>query len=159
MSVKALAANKGQDVELSVSGLLDETAELPAFPQTIPGKLIVDLAGVVMINSLGCRIWVNWIRTVKANGGVFLVKCSPPVVHQINILVGFLPDNVKVNSFYVPYACQDCNEESFILLEEGTGFNGNGVVGLKEVMTCPHCKGEMTLDVIEARYFKFLQKK
>ena len=63
----------------------------------------------------------------------------------------------KVESFYVPYFSEDSGNEKMVLLEEGKDFNG-GEVTAPDEFTDEETGDEMEMDVIESKYFKFLNK-
>lgn len=152
--------HSGDDVFVSLSGILDETCSLPEFDGGINGHLEINLERLTMINSLGCRKWAQWIKAqAQAKGGVTLVKCSSAVVHQFNILAGFLPAQVRVDSFYVPYYCEGCGHEDRVLLTRGHEFDGASQLSFSEELPCPSCKSIMEMEVMRERYFKFLDKK
>jgi anti-anti-sigma regulatory factor len=157
MSLTVEATKNGNDVVLTLAGVMDENSVLPEFPSGVRGRVVIDLADVSMINSLGCRNWIAWIKGgATVPGGVALVNCSPAVVNQTNILIGFLPGYVRVESFFVPYYCEGCGREERILLTHGHEFDADGRLALVDEMPCPDCKAIMALDVIRERYFKFL---
>lgn len=159
LGLQAIMTIEGEDVYLALSGVIDEICSLPAFDQ-IPGRLYIDLEKLTMINSIGCRNWVQWFRDkVRAKGGVSLIKCSPAIIHQVNILSGFLPPGVSVDSFYVPYFCDGCGYEEQMLLTRGIDFNDNQVLAEVGERACPACSALMAPDIIKKRYFQFITKK
>ncbi|MBX3021572.1 MAG: hypothetical protein KF799_07835 [Bdellovibrionales bacterium] len=160
MSLTIKITNVGRDVHLSLEGVLDENCQLPEFPEVIQGELEICLEKLTMINSLGCRKWAHWIRAqAKTKGGVSLVKCSPAIMNQINILAGFLPEYARVDSFYVPYYCEGCGYEDRVLLTRGHEFDTTGLISFAEEVPCPGCKAIMAMEVLRERYFKFLARK
>lgn len=148
----------GEDVRLKFSGVLDEEACLPEIKEPVTGVLEVDLEDLTMINSLGCRRWAEWIRKhAFARGGVRLLRCSPAVVNQMNVLHGFLPAHVRVDSFFLPYLCDDCGSEDRLLLTRGHEFDDQGAIRCSDVLPCRNCRAEMELEVVKDRYFQFLK--
>lgn len=147
-------------ITLKLDGVLDETAELPAFDMTYCGRMLIDLEKLTMINSLGCRKWIHWLRAYPKGIQISLVNCSSVIVNQINILVGFVPPGVAVESIYVPYFCESCGKDEHVLLSvvdaKTTGWSVDQVADEKE---CTHCKAKAELDVLKSRYFQFLTKK
>ena len=159
MKLKTKMTTRGDDVELALGGVLDETAELPELATPIKGRLRILLDDMEMINSLGCRKWVQWIRAIEAGAGIGLAKCSPPVVNQMNILAGFLPEAVRVESLFVPYHCEACDRERRVLFELKPDDVAGQIEAWPEHAACPVCGGETELDVIKARYFSFATRK
>jgi len=154
----------GQDITVTFRGMLDENAlELPHFSQPITGRVYLKLGELTLINSLGCRKWVQWVRDeMKAKQGVFLLECNPAVVNQLNILEGFIPEGSTIESFYVPYFCESCGYDTVVLFENNKDY----IEGVESPLMrspdeahCPSCQGAMALDAVKARYFKFLGRK
>ena len=161
MALKIHITNQLKDVHLALEGALDENCMLPEFAEAITGTLTIDLSQVHTINSLGCRKWTQWIKDkAHADKGVTLINCSPAIVAQFNVLIGFLPDSVAIESFFVPYTCESCAHEERVLLTQGQEFDRTaGIIQVREEVPCPQCKNMMTMDAIKARYFKFLMRK
>lgn len=138
---------------VEVVGDVDECAVLPPLT-VIQGQLIINLAGLTFINSLGIRIWIRWIKSIKADKGIVLVNCSPPFVRQMSILQSFIPEGVTVKDIFVPYYCENCNREDRKLI--------NVEIALQAVpneIPCTKCNGSMELGIIKNSYFKFWEKK
>lgn len=153
---KADKQQNGGEFTVTLQGHIDEDATFNGVELAGASKVVVDLDGVTAINSCGIREWVKWIRTAPPAAPVVYRKCPKVIVDQINMVAGFLPDNGKVESFYVPYYSDNSGNEKMILFKDGAEFKGNEVFPPTEVKDET---GEvMEMDVIEAKYFKFLQK-
>jgi hypothetical protein len=153
MSLKITAHQDGNDQHLALYGMLDENCQLPEFDHMIAGKLVVNLEFLTMINSLGTRKWLKWIKSIKAQGGVVLSKCSAPFIAQVNVLHNFTPEGVYVESFQVPYLCPTCTHEAQLLFTVARDTEA------EDTHPCPACGGTMEMDVIKSKYFNFLKKK
>lgn len=152
----ATKENNGSELKITLSGHVDEDATFGSVDLAGANKVVVELDGVTAINSCGIREWIKWIRTAPPTAAVVYRNCPKVIVDQINMVAGFLPETGKVESFYVPYYCDESGNEKMILFKEGTEFKGNEVFPPAEVKDE---SGEaMEMDVIEAKYFKFLQK-
>ncbi len=140
---------------IKLSGDLDEDAVMSQI-QVNPGVLNkIDLGDVTSINSCGIREWVKWKKALP-EGTVFEVqRCPKLVVDQINMLDGFLPSGSKVSSFFVPYYCEGCELVQNRLFSRGTEYDGKKV-HLPSPPICTQCAKPTEIDVIEAKYFKFL---
>jgi anti-anti-sigma regulatory factor len=156
MKFVATVTENGKDRRIRFSGALDERSELPELEGDTQGRLFINLSELSLINSLGCRQWVKWLKSVKAKGGIVLEECSTPVVNQMNILVGFLPPSVQVQSCYVPYFCDSCAKEEQVIVRLDDADPKKSVEALPETRECPHCGSEMELDISKPRYFYFL---
>jgi hypothetical protein len=115
--------------------------------------VIIELGEVERINSCGVRDWVNWLSAIEARGSeVVLVKCSPAIVAQINLVNNFT-GNGSVKSFYVPYFCPECDEEKVLLSE--TDEMGPPPHE-PPVCRCDGCDLVMDFDDMPDSYFAFL---
>ncbi|MGZ3722027.1 MAG: hypothetical protein ACXVA9_03790 [Bdellovibrionales bacterium] len=153
MSLKITTHKLGTDVHVTLYGFIDETCIMPVFNEEIYGRLILNLEYITLINSLGTRRWLSWIKTLKANGGIVLSKCSAPFVGQMNVLQNFVPEGVVVESFIVPYLCSKCTKEESVLFTVGVDSDAS------EIRACSACGGDMEMDVIKSKYFHFLKIK
>ena len=79
-----------------------------------------------------------------------------PVVDQINMVQGFLPATGKVISFFVPFYNEDSGSEKSILFSYGREYTEEGVSKTPDVLD--DAGKPMEMDVVEAKYFKFLKK-
>lgn len=145
---------------LKLTGVIDEDNTLASTLKKIDGRTVVlDLSGVERINSCGVRDWVNWINDLEGRGHqVVLVRCSPSIVTQINMVHNFT-GGARVRSFFAPYYCARCDREELKLL------NVEDFAGQEEPAAPPHrgrgCElaaCEMVFDDIEASWFAFLPR-
>lgn len=140
---------------LKFSGILDEDNLLVNLISQIQGQfLLIDLAGLERINSCGVRDWVNWLNQIQALGiKVILLRCSPSVVAQANMVTNFAKD-AYVHSFYAPYVDPDSGEEysKFILTED--------ILKTRPIQAPKFYLDngtELEFDEFEESYFAFLQ--
>ncbi len=95
---------------VKLAGALDERSELPDLADKIGngGRLLINLAAVDRVSSIGARDWIAWLAALDARGvRPALVQCSPQVVAQMNLIKDFA-STAFVKSFQVPYRCEDC---------------------------------------------------
>lgn len=154
---KAEKTQAGADVVIKLQGPIDEDAQFA--PLDLGGaaaRVLLDLDGITAINSCGIREWIKWIRTAPPSATVVYQKCPKVIVDQINMVSGFLPEKGQVESFYVPYYSDASGSEKMVLFRQGHEIAGHE---LKPPAEVKDENGEaMEMDVIEAKYFKFLQK-
>lgn len=138
-------------------GSIDEDSQFSTVSLAGHKKILLDLDQIKSINSVGIREWIKWTKSADAGAQFIFQKCPKVIVDQMNLVSGFLPDNGKVESFFVPYFNEDSGFEKMVLFTDGKEFNGGQVTPPSSV------KGDggedLEMDVIEAKYFKFLQKK
>ena len=150
---------EGGNTQIDFCGDLNENAELPDTAKKFSGELRVNLKQVTGLNSLGCRKWIHWFKTVTTEGGVALVHCPALIIGQINILSGFVPDDVAVESFYVPYTCDQCGRSHAQFVESSAVFGADGSLQVPAEMPCPQCSGILEIEYTPQTYFSFLTKK
>lgn len=141
---------------LHLVGVIDEDVDFTKFSLSGYPSMEIDLSLVKGINSCGIREWIKWIRTA-GEAPITYIKCAKLIVDQINMVDGFLPATGKVRSFYVPYYSDKNGTEKNILFQYGTEFSESGVIPPESVLDADGSPMEM--DVIEAKYFRFISKK
>ncbi len=157
MSFNAEKKEEGSSVVFEFSGHIDEDAQFNGLDFGQANEFKINLEKVSAINSCGIREWIKWIRTAPESSKIIYSNCPKVIVDQINMVAGFLPDNAKVESFYVPYYSEDSGNEKMILFREGKEFEGSEVNAPDEIKD-EETGDMMEMDVIEAKYFKFLKK-
>lgn len=146
----------GDKIHLSFAGKIDEDADFTDADIQGAQKLEIDLDGIQTINSVGIREWIKWIRNAPSSTEIIYEKCPKVIVDQINMVEGFLPAGAKVQSFYVPYYNEDTGSEKSVLFIDGQHFSQGQFKPPTEVTD--DAGNPMEIDVIESKYFKFLEK-
>lgn len=153
--MKLSAAADGDTLKVEIGGQIDEDANFSSL-ELSHEKIYLDLSEIQAINSCGIREWIKWIKTAPKNSYFIYSKCPKVIVDQINMVAGFLPQNGHVESFYVPYYCDESGEEKMVLFEQGKEVKGSELVPPENIKSDE--SGEvMEMDVIEEKYFKFLK--
>lgn len=140
---------------LEVKGNIDEDANFT--PPDLGSHMAValDLEEVTAINSVGIREWIKWVKTMPASVKLSVRRCPKIIVDQINMVAGFLPSGTIIESFYVPYYADSSGNEKMILFHNGKEFKNGELFAPEEVKD--ETGEAMEMDVIEAKYFKFLK--
>ena len=152
------AEKQGADgiITVILTGHIDEDAQFGGVDLNGATSITLDLNGISAINSCGIREWIKWIRTAPEGVKITYKNCPKVIIDQVNMVAGFLPDNGKVESFYVPYYSEDTGNEKMILFKEGAEFKGEEVFPPESIKD-DESGDDMEMDVIEAKYFKFLK--
>ena len=151
-SYKCELIESGNETILKFSGDIDVDVALPDMDLAKIKKLVFDFEGLQGINSCGIREWVVWLRTIPETVHTVYRNCPRVLVDQFNMIRGVVREvNSEIESFYIPYYCDDCDEERKILQV------GMKNVNPAKVMECPECKAEAELDILQAKYLKFIQ--
>lgn len=153
--LKLSSSVEGDLLKVEVGGQIDEDANFSSV-ELNNEKIHIDLSNVEAINSCGIREWIKWIKTAPENSVIIYSNCPKVIVDQINMVAGFLPENAHVESFYVPYYCDESGTEKMILFKKDKDFTNNAI-NPPDGIKCEESGEEMEMDVIEAKYFKFLK--
>jgi hypothetical protein len=146
----------GGNGQLLLSGAIDETSALNELvTRAYNGQLVLDLAGVTFINSLGVRDWIRMqAEATRARLAIELRRVSEPIIHQLNMIIA-TRGTAHVSSFFAPYACDACGREESLLVDAVA--NGAGLAQLvPPPMQCPECGAQMAFNDFPERYFSFL---
>ena len=142
--------------QLVLAGSIDETAGLvDLVGRASGGRLVLDLAGITFINSLGVRDWIR-MQSAATNAGIAveLRRVCEPIIHQLNMIIA-TRGTARVTSFFAPYACDACGREDSLLVDAVA--NGAALAQLQApAMACPECGTQMAFNDFPERYFSFL---
>lgn len=147
---------EGNTITLSFLGSIDEDASFAGIETAGADTIVLDLNQVGAINSCGIREWINWIKEVPSSAKIVFRSCPKVIIDQINMVSGFLPERAEVESFYVPYYSDASGEEKMVLFSKGKEFQDGKINPPEKV--ADESGEEMEMDVIEAKYFKFLNR-
>jgi hypothetical protein len=141
---------------LILAGAIDEAAALHELPgRAKSGRLVLDLAAITFINSLGVRDWIRMQAAAQQGRlAVELRRVAEPLVHQLNMIIA-TRGNARVSSFYAPYACDACGREESLLIDALANADRLGRLE-PPPMSCPECRAQMAFNDFPERYFSFL---
>lgn len=142
-------------LNIHMAGTIDEDVDFTQLNLIDAQEIDLELSGVKSINSCGIREWIKWMATNK-NAKIKFNQCPKVIVDQINMVDGFLPQNGKVSSFFVPYYNDNSGSEKDILFRYGTEFTEGDVKPPTEIKDDQG--NEMEMDIIESKYFKFIKR-
>jgi hypothetical protein len=139
-----------------LTGAIDERADLQAtFDQltTLPeGPLVVNLEGILRINSIGLRKWIPLLAALSKSRKLVVEALSYPMVLQANSIANLLPD-VRVVSCIAPYYCSLCEATRSTLVRTEEVLAAQ----LVPAKACPDCNSPMEFDELD-EYFNFLRR-
>lgn len=141
---------------VGLRGTIDEHAGLAAVGSQVRGPLVVvDLAAIARINSVGVRDWMNWLKSLAEGGRrVVLVDCSPAMMDQVNLVRNFT-QGAWVDSFLAPYFCDRCDLERDERLDP-VALRRDGASEAPTI-TCGKPACGLSFDDVEEGYFAFLE--
>ncbi|MGZ3721574.1 MAG: hypothetical protein ACXVA9_01505 [Bdellovibrionales bacterium] len=155
MSFSIAKQPEGARLVLKVSGGVDEDANFQPVDVGGSTSVVLDLSDITAINSVGIREWIKWVKAMPTSVQLSVRRCPKIIVDQINMVAGFLPPAAIIESFYVPYYAESTGTEKMVLFEKDKEYKDGELHPPDEVKDD---SGEaMEMDVIEAKYFKFLK--
>ncbi len=142
---------KGGALYIKLSGQINEDTVFP-LPTTANGNIIFNFSKVSYINSLGLRVWVNYLKNLQ-NYSISIEECPPQIVRQIVMTPSFVL-NAKVLSVYVSYSCDDCNAKKTVLVsKKDWEKNDNQII---QKMHCDKCNQDtLEIDGDTQQYLSF----
>ena len=150
-SLRSRVERRGGTTWVALSGNINETTSFTALAN-LPGPLVIDLAELSRINSIGVRHWMDFVRA-REQAGVELTfeRCSPIMVGQMSMITHFMGVRSRVKSVHVPYACPSCKHEHLQVLEAARGTQ------VERALACPKCGSAMELDDLAETYDEVLR--
>jgi hypothetical protein len=154
----------GSELNLKFGGKLDERSELPDIKDQAKEltKICIDLNDLEHINSVGILKWKKWqeeIRNVNPNCEVHLIGCRKYFIDIVNIFEGMLMPNTRIDSFYIPFYCEDCDtfDECVIDSAKNVSSPSDDMYEISVAPAiCPECSKEMEAEVAIMKYLTFL---
>ena len=147
---------RGSNLCYDFVGQIDEDASFAALDPAGNKSIVFNLEGVASVNSCGIREWIKWLKTFPSDAKITYSRCPKLIVDQMNMVAGFFPKGATVESFFVPYYCEECGTENLNSFNNGKEFSGKQV-SAPESIKCTKCGAAAEIDVIESKYFKFLE--
>jgi hypothetical protein len=105
----------------------------------------------VQLNSCGIRDWIEYISQLSPARLIY-VNCPVQFINQINTVSGFITSNTEIQSFFVPYYCEQCDHERHVCVKTNDLFKFH-----LPRPTCFSCQKTLELDVNEDNYLRFLK--
>jgi hypothetical protein len=139
---------------VTLAGALAENVSLVKAAKEEPAivaPVTVDLAEVRIIDSIGVREWVDFLRAMPRP--IVLERCSEAMVYQFGMVRETLQD-ARVASFFAPYECESCGRERRFEIDVPPGTTDRRALKLPEA-SC-ECGGKLVLGEHPDRYFAFL---
>ena len=144
---KVTISNEEGKTVVNLIGVIDEDAKFDEISGQ-SGTIVINFKEISGINSCGVRNWVNFIKTLSGQE-VHYANCPPTVVKQMNMIPSFVA-HAKVDSVFVPYVCDNCDNEKLELVSV------DKFGSVQEVMKCEKCgQEELELDGHPQQYFAF----
>lgn len=157
--------SNGAVLEILLDGSLNETLDLSGVDLGSASEIHIDFNGVTSINSTGINKWVQWtqkLEEVHRGKEVNFCNCPKIIIDQINAVKGFMPNNARIESFWIPFYCEESDRREFLLLTRGKDFMESTSDG-EQWINIPDCNCSETStpcepDIMPAKYFAFMSR-
>lgn len=148
---------------LQIFGEIKEKSQFPDVREKMQaGKtLYIDLSGVSSINSLGIKLWNEWVGSISCVDQIVFRDVPPCIILQMDMVDQFLPKGARISSFMVPYYCGTCDREFNVLFEnqKDVAVEEGQVVIKRDVQSlCETGRCDVSEDIHTKKYFRFLLK-
>lgn len=143
----------GNEVTIKFSGYINHFTEIDIEKVKNFETVNVDFEEVTLINSLGIQKWFAVLSALGPDVSIKYFNIPPSIVTQMSLVVGFIPKNAKVMTFYAPYFDKATKDSTRVLLKPEDIIDGKAPVMNND-------QGQpLLLDAIEEIYFSFLGRK
>ena len=137
---------------IQIVGRIDENADLGLLAESLAaGPLTFDLGGLVRINSIGVREWMDFVKSLR-DREVRLVRCASVFVEQLNAIANFAGGAI-IETVLAAYECE--HDSHVVTLEVRADDARKGV--FPSVPACPECSREMLPAFEDDLYYRFLR--
>ncbi len=147
-------SNSAEKTQIDIIGSVDENFN--QFTKDVPkgGEVEISLKALKSINSTGIREWIKLMQSMPS-AHITFVNCPKIFIDQVNMVNGFIPASSIILSFYVPYYNENLDKEALVLYKLGENYTAHSVQVQEEHKDD---QGQLfELDVVKAKYFKFIQ--
>lgn len=158
MTLTLKVENLGGTYHAKVVGQIDDYAidSFKPLYDIASGRIVLDLSGIQSINSVGVRVWINFMSTFRESHEVILQKCTPDIIMQINMIPNFLGGG-QIESFLSPYFCSNCDLN--FLAEFSTSIPFKELLDTIENQNCKQCGQSCECEEITSEFISFLNPK
>ncbi len=138
-------------VLVHLSGIIDETFDIRiAEKLDLSEAVVLNLKGVVRINSMGMLLWRTFMSSLSACSNLSVVECSTPMIEQTSMIADFM-GRATILSACVPYVCPECQTYAERVLK-------TSALDLVSMPRCETCGTPMVLDVPRELYLDLPEK-
>jgi len=139
-----MTVSVGEVVDVQLGGWITETSNLDLSKIPAGPPVTIDVGDVRVINSIGCRDWMQFLTAVCSQSpSVTIRRLSPMFAFHASTIRNLLA-RAQVESMLLPWACSAC-EHYVELLQDAKAK-------IPATSSCPKCRGEMVLDTFTGVY-------
>jgi anti-anti-sigma regulatory factor len=131
-------------LHVTIAGKIDERFDGTSVSSVARGKVVMHLAAVRSISSLGVRAFEHFVHSLPAE--VVLVHVSPAIAQQIVMIPNLVGAHTHVESAKLPFVCPRCGAEKTHSVPFRVGAASDNAP------PCASCGATMELDGLPEQY-------
>ena len=156
MSYDLSIQDEGDRRHIWIRGEIDEDFDAQQLRKAFTANVVMHLEDVRSISSCGIREWISFISELPSGTHLEFEKCSIPITRQFGMLSNFRGPGL-IRSFYAPYYCDECDEETERLLRVKADHSVEHDPDVPDCK-CADCGSKLEFDGVERVYFSFLRE-
>ncbi len=145
-----------QDKQFILPSIIDELTDFSLISNCNDDPIILDFQHLTKINSYGIKRFLLAINQ-KPESHIIYKHCPVVLIDQLNFIPPLTRSNIKIESFYLPYYCEKCDNEKDMYMETAS-FTNKMKEEINSLFKCEHCSEEMELCSDDSVYFNFLKR-
>jgi len=146
-----------ESLTLIFQGVIDEDFNISEIQFESHKTVFVDFDKLSQINSCGIRQFISFMTKYLANASVLYVNCPSYLVYQMSLVAGFIGENRKIKSFYVPYFSETKDSDLMMKFDLGSFESDLSQVPSK-LSTYTDEEGNLyEFDGFQDKFFQFLK--
>lgn len=158
--LNVIREDQGKVLVLRLIGMVDERVNLDSIVGMPSKEIHFHCKEITRISSLGVRLWVQHLQKLEdAKTPMKFFELSPALMHQLNVMLNFIPLKAKIISVCAPYLCTNCKGNSVGIFNtediRDIRLAGQAIPKLK----CPKCGSVSEFDDHESSYFSFITRR
>jgi anti-anti-sigma regulatory factor len=130
-------------LHVTIAGKIDERFDGASVIDDAKGKVVMHLAGVRSISSLGVRAFEQFVQALPED--VVMVHISPAIASQLTMIPNLVGARTFVESAKLPFTCPACGSEKSHSVPFRAGAN------VEHAPKCA-CGAAMELDGLPEQY-------
>lgn len=111
--LNASIRKNGTQTIVTLKGAIDETASrslMDVMPKLVDADVVFDCSEIEAINSIGFRLWLQFLKGLKERSTFNFVRCSQPYIEYSSLLAKTSYAEY-ISSVLVPFRCEGCGKE------------------------------------------------
>lgn len=138
---------------VSLSGAIDENADLGGVFSQLTGDTILNMRGVERVNSMGVHHWIPIATAFAAKHRLYIDEISYAFVQNANVVANLF-GAARVRSCMAPYYCASCKKNYTLPVTDKEVADAGDAPPPK---LCERCNAALDFDELDG-YFSFFKR-